>query len=192
MNQRRSLAQASVALARMVAESHNHGVPINLVRALGVRVISGWRPDDDLVYGSFLDQALRILAYKPKAFTPGQSAPILLYIHGGGWSLGDRFESGSNLRWFADRGSLARRSTTPCHPSIDTCGIPQRVRCMRDGLDCGQCSPARRRSRPQQGRPSAQGFAASTPFSLSQLRNSSGHNSVVVPGLPRPKPWPPR
>ena len=91
----------------MVAESHNHGVPINLVRALGVRVISGWRPDDDLVYGSFLDQALRILAYKPKAFTPGQSAPILLYIHGGGWSLGDRFESGSNLRWFADRGSLA-------------------------------------------------------------------------------------
>jgi acetyl esterase len=98
---------ASVALARMMAESRNHGVPINLVRAFGMRVVSGWRPDDDLVYGTWQDQALHLLVYKPRATTPGESAPILLYIHGGGWSLGDRFESGINLRWFADRGWLA-------------------------------------------------------------------------------------
>src|ERR1700730_8136245 len=92
---------ASVALARMMAESHNHGVPINLVRAFGMRVISGWRPDDDLVYGTWQDQVLHLLVYKARATMPGESAPILLYIHGGGWSLGDRFESGTNLRWFA-------------------------------------------------------------------------------------------
>jgi acetyl esterase len=98
---------ASVALARIVAEFHDHGVPLNLVRAFGLRVLPGWRPDDDLVYGTWKDQALHLLVYKPKAATPGTHAPILLYIHGGGFSLGDRFEGGTNLRWFADRGWLA-------------------------------------------------------------------------------------
>lgn len=98
---------ASVALARMVAEFHNHGVPINLVRAFGMKVSPGSRPDDDLVYGAWQDRPLRLLVYKPRSVTPAYVAPILLYIHGGGFSLGDRFESGTNLRWFADRGWLA-------------------------------------------------------------------------------------
>jgi acetyl esterase len=98
---------ASVALGRMLAEFHDHGVPINLVRAFGVRVQPGSRPDDDLVYGTWQDQPLHLLAYKPRAAALGDSAPILLYIHGGGFSGGDRFESGTNLRWFADRGWLA-------------------------------------------------------------------------------------
>jgi acetyl esterase len=97
----------AVALARMVAEFHNHGVPINLVRTFGMRVLPGSRPDDDLVYGTWQDQPLHLLVYKPRSATSGQSAPILLYIHGGGFSMGDRFESGTNLRWFADRGWLA-------------------------------------------------------------------------------------
>ena len=63
--------------------------------------------DDDVVYGTWQDQPLHLLVYKPKSATPGQSAPILLYIHGGGFTMGDRFESGSNLRWFTDRGWLA-------------------------------------------------------------------------------------
>jgi acetyl esterase len=98
---------ASVALARMVEEFHDHGVPINMGRAFGVRPLPGWPPDEDLVYGAWQDQALHLLVYKPRVAAPGESAPILLYIHGGGWVLGDRFESGTNLRWFADRGWLA-------------------------------------------------------------------------------------
>jgi acetyl esterase/lipase len=98
---------ASVALARMLAEFHNHGVPINLVRTFGMRVSQGSRPDDDLVYGAWQDQPLHVVVYKPRSATPGRSAPILLYIHGGGFTMGDRFESGSNLRWFTDRGWLA-------------------------------------------------------------------------------------
>jgi acetyl esterase len=97
---------ASVALARMVAEFHNHGVAINLVRAFRTRVLPGSPPDDDLVYGTWHDQSLHLLVYRSRAATPGHSAPILLYIHGGGFSAGDRFESGTNLRWFADRGWL--------------------------------------------------------------------------------------
>jgi acetyl esterase len=97
---------ASVAVARMLAEFHNHDVPANLVRAFGMRVLSGSMHDDDLVYGAWQDQALHLLVYKPRSATRGDSAPILLYIHGGGFSFGDRFESGTNLRWFADRGWL--------------------------------------------------------------------------------------
>ena len=98
---------ASVALARMVAEFHHHGVPINLVRTFGMRVIPGSPPDDDVVFGTWQDQPLRLVVYKPRSATPGQPAPILLYIHGGGFTMGDRFESGTNLRWFTDRGWLA-------------------------------------------------------------------------------------
>jgi acetyl esterase/lipase len=98
---------ASVAVARMVAEFQKHGVPINLVRAFGMRVLSDSRPDDDLVYGNWQDQPLHVLVYKPSSVTPQYSAPILLYIHGGGFTRGDRFESGTNLRWFTDHGWLA-------------------------------------------------------------------------------------
>ncbi len=97
---------AAVAVVRMLAEFRYHDVPVDLVRTFGVRVISGWRPDEDLVYGTWQDQPLHLLIYKPRSTTPGASAPILLYIHGGGFSGGDRFESGSNLHWFADRGWL--------------------------------------------------------------------------------------
>jgi acetyl esterase len=98
---------SSVALTRMVAEFHHHGVPINLVRTFGMRVISGSPPDDDVVYGTWQDQPLHLVVYKPKSAAPGQPAPILLYIHGGGFTMGDRLESGTNLRWFTDRGWLA-------------------------------------------------------------------------------------
>jgi acetyl esterase len=98
---------ASMALARMVAEFHHYGVPINLVRAFEMRASPNSRPDADLAYGTWQDQTLHLVVYKPREAAPGQSAPMLLYIHGGGFSFGDRFESGNNLRWFADRGWLA-------------------------------------------------------------------------------------
>ncbi len=96
---------ASFSLSRIMAECHRHGVPIDLLSALRVRVLPGWQPDDDVVYGTWQDQALHLIVYKPAA-TAIRPAPILLYIHGGGFSAGDRFEGGKNLRWFADRGWL--------------------------------------------------------------------------------------
>lgn len=100
-------AWTSVTLARMVAESHEHGVSIDMMRAFKMQLSQSSRPDDDLVYGTWHDQALRLAVYKPSAANSGKPAPILLYIHGGGFTMGDRFESGTNLRWFADRGWLA-------------------------------------------------------------------------------------
>ena len=99
-------ALAAVAFTQVLTVAHRHGVTINWVRTFELQPIAAARPDDDAVYGGWKDQPLRLLIYKPKLAAAGRSAPILLYIHGGGFSLGDRFESGANLRWFADRGWL--------------------------------------------------------------------------------------
>ena len=97
---------SALTVTRMVIEAHHHGVKINLVRAFGMRVMPAWQPDDDFVFGTWQVQPLHLVVYRPSNATPGQAAPVLLYIHGGGWSFGDRFESGTNLHWFADRGWL--------------------------------------------------------------------------------------
>jgi acetyl esterase len=96
----------AAAVARMVLEAEHHGVRINLVRAFAVRVLPSWPADEDLIYGTWKDEPLHLIVYKPVQATPGRAAPVLLYIHGGGFSFGDRFEGGTNLRWFADRGWL--------------------------------------------------------------------------------------
>lgn len=96
----------AAAVARMVLEAQHHGVKINFARAFAVRILPGWHPDEDVVYGTWKDQPLHLIVYKPIETTLPKAAPVLLYIHGGGFSFGDRFESGTNLRWFADRGWL--------------------------------------------------------------------------------------
>ncbi len=97
---------ASVAIARMVAEFQSHDVPVDCVRAFGIRLSPGSRADDEGVYEVWHGEALHVLIYKASAARAARLAPVLLYIHGGGFSTGDRFESGANLRWFADRGWL--------------------------------------------------------------------------------------
>jgi acetyl esterase len=94
------------AVARMMLEAHDHGVMVNLARAFALRILPGWHPDEDLIYGTWKDEPLHVIVYKPSGTAQRKAAPVLLYIHGGGFSFGDRFESGTNLRWFADRGWL--------------------------------------------------------------------------------------
>jgi acetyl esterase len=99
-------AWGAAAVARMVLEAHHHGIGINLARAFALRILPGWHPDEDLIYGTWEDQPLHVIVYKPNGSALRPAAPVLLYIHGGGFSFGDRFEGGTNLRWFADRGWL--------------------------------------------------------------------------------------
>jgi acetyl esterase len=99
-------AWGAAAVARMVLVAQHHGVKIDLARAFAVRILPGWHADEDLVYGTWKDQPLHVAVYTPNATRTREAAPVLLYIHGGGFSFGDRFEGGTNLRWFADRGWL--------------------------------------------------------------------------------------
>jgi acetyl esterase/lipase len=47
---------------------------------------------------------LRLSIYRPRG--SALHAPVLVYIHGGGWIAGDRGGHGADLRWFADHGWL--------------------------------------------------------------------------------------
>ncbi len=96
-------AVGAMAVGRMVAAAQAAGVPIQLAATLASHAPLPAKPDADLVYSTFDGKPLRLVVYRPQSRTP---APVLLYIHGGGWVEGDRFAGGENMRWFARRGWL--------------------------------------------------------------------------------------
>ncbi|PWG02401.1 alpha/beta hydrolase [Sphingosinicella humi] len=96
----------AVAVGRMIAVAHENGVSIDLVRALGSHPPLPDTPDQDVVYSRFEGEPLGLVLYKPAPQEQPFPAPVLVYIHGGGWVAGDRFAGGENLRWFARRGWL--------------------------------------------------------------------------------------
>lgn len=94
-----------IAVGRMVAVADDNGVRIDLALALASHAPLAVAADHDAVYSSFAGKPLRLAIYRPAgARTP---APILLYVHGGGWVEGDRRAGAENMRWFARQGWLA-------------------------------------------------------------------------------------
>ena len=90
-----TVAGGAVITGRMAAALGD----VSVVRALGIGAARSATPDDEPVYlGS-----LRLSVYRPAATTP---APVLVYVHGGGWIGGSRADHSADLRWFADRGWL--------------------------------------------------------------------------------------
>lgn len=60
----------------------------------------------DVVYGNAGNRALKLDLYRPTA-APAKPAPILLFIHGGGWSGGDKRDYAIYCNKFADLGYIA-------------------------------------------------------------------------------------
>ena len=100
-------AVGAIAVGRMVAVAHDNGVSIDLVGTLASHAPLPAAPDHDVVYSSFEGEPLGLVLYKSDSQEPRPRAPVLVYVHGGGWIVGDRFAGGENMRWFARRGWLA-------------------------------------------------------------------------------------
>lgn len=100
-------AVGAIAVGRMVAAAHDNGVPVDLARTLASHAPLRAAPDHDVVYSSFEGEPLGLVVYEPDRQTLRAPAPVLLYVHGGGWVAGDRFAGGENMRWFARQGWLA-------------------------------------------------------------------------------------
>ncbi len=66
--------------------------------------MEGNGPDHDIVFSEPNGQELRVAVYRP-AQSNGK-APVILYIHGGGFMVGSNVETDADLRWFAHRGWL--------------------------------------------------------------------------------------
>ena len=112
-----SLAGTTVVLVSLLQVATADGANVDLLRSMTFTSLSDARPDATMVYTTRGDLPLNIDVYEP-TIVPAGGAPVILYVHGGGWFQGDRASGSTDLRWFADRGyvvvspdySLATRS----------------------------------------------------------------------------------
>ncbi|CAM2734001.1 alpha/beta hydrolase [Actinomyces slackii] len=88
-----------------VVLAHRAGVPLG-PQMFSMQLASDGHPDESLTYLTDpTGAALRMDVYKPAA-TAGKGAPVMVYVHGGGWNSGEPDETAATLRWFADQGYL--------------------------------------------------------------------------------------
>jgi acetyl esterase len=97
-----TVAGASVIDARMIAAVEHKGADIRLIDTFGVGVPKHAAPDDEATYGTFEGQPLRLAVFRPRE--SASRAPVLVYIHGGGWVAGGLTARSTDLRWFAEQG----------------------------------------------------------------------------------------
>jgi acetyl esterase len=98
-----TIVGGSVVTARMVAAVENAGADIDLVDTFDVLSKQTAAPDAEASYATFDGEPLRLSIYRPP---DADSAPVLVFIHGGGFVAGSRDVHGADFRWFADRGWL--------------------------------------------------------------------------------------
>lgn len=92
-------------LVGYVAAAGAHGVSINLARAVAPRWFRQGAPPHTFVYDRYDGEDAKLYVYPPSGERAG-GAPILVYVHGGGWKTGDVSGRDRDLRWFAERGYL--------------------------------------------------------------------------------------
>ena len=97
----------TVIQARQIALARDNGVQVDLARTL-------WLGSEDhkgppprfLSYGADQGRPLGVAIYRPAAGAGHSPAPVLVYVHGGGWGGGSAKVRQSDMRWLADRGYL--------------------------------------------------------------------------------------
>jgi acetyl esterase/lipase len=94
----------SVVCVRMTTAVENAGADIDLAETLDVFSQRAAAPDAEATYTTFDGKPLQLSIYRPSAAE--RPAPMLVFIHGGGFVAGDRDAHAADLRWFADRGWL--------------------------------------------------------------------------------------
>ena len=102
-----TIVGGSVVNARMTAAVEHAGADIDFIETFGVGQPKSARPDAEATYSSFDGEPLQLSIYAPAGSSRDSRAPVLVFIHGGGWVAGDRSANSDDLRWFADQGWLA-------------------------------------------------------------------------------------
>jgi len=97
---------ASVAVVRMVNAASGAGVSIHLTKAFSLSTVFEPVPlDATEQYGSYGQEVLRVAVYRPTGRSD-RPAPVLVYVHGGGFVAGARTDHAQDMKWFAERGWL--------------------------------------------------------------------------------------
>jgi len=85
---------------RIVQAASAAGGSANPVYGLWLGSMHATGPDETVTFTTVNGQALHAAVYRPPQ-SDGQ-APVLIYIHGGGYMIGSMVETDADLRWFAD------------------------------------------------------------------------------------------
>jgi acetyl esterase len=97
---------AGVAVMQMAGAASAAGASIHLASALSLSTVFEPVPNHATEqYGSYGQAALNVTIYRPTAHS-GNSVPVLVYVHGGGFVAGARTDHAQDMEWFAERGWL--------------------------------------------------------------------------------------
>ena len=89
---------------RIIAATVEAGGRIAPMQALFLRSMKADGPDEEVTVATVDGRELRAAIYRPRKIEA--DAPVILYIHGGGFMTGETTETDADLRWFADQGWL--------------------------------------------------------------------------------------
>lgn len=93
----------SVYVTASIIQSIKHaGGDVSLIKSLWLKPMIGNGPDLQLSFKTADGTELPVAVYKPRQL----QAPVLMYIHGGGFMTGNITESDEEMRWFAEKGWL--------------------------------------------------------------------------------------
>jgi acetyl esterase/lipase len=95
---------STIITARILLAATAAGGSVNAVSGLWLKSMHATGPDEMVAFTTVDSQALHAAIYRPKP--SNRAAPVLLYIHGGGFMAGSAVETDADLRWFADHGWL--------------------------------------------------------------------------------------
>lgn len=120
---------AGFILGRIAVAAMAVGATIDLPATLMLGAMDEPAPDVVEAFRTVGSTELRAAIYLPHATR--EPAPVIVYVHGGGFMLGTNTETAADLRWFADRGwlvaSVEYRLFGPANPTWDR--APDDVAC---------------------------------------------------------------
>lgn len=100
------LLACGYTLGAQLRVASTHGISINPLATLWPRLpVLGDARGHSVIYDHFNGQDVRLYLYRPPV-EPSGGAPVLVYVHGGGWVQGENRQRERDLRWFADQGYL--------------------------------------------------------------------------------------
>lgn len=109
-----ALAGSLVVLGGQLSFAHERGVPVGFADVLGAPTPAA-PPDRTEVFAEIGGQELRASVWSPPR--AGAERPAVVWVHGGGFGSGNRFEQRALYRYLADRGypviSIDYRLTPP-------------------------------------------------------------------------------